>query len=149
MAAETFETAYDSAEHAFFHMVTCQKYASAGARHKAGMGLFQRPGGPNDVRIVIERLYRERKLSIDHINVLRWYGKREMRPDERREKEVRAAMLWDDAMAIIGVELLKKGMIDAQPEPYNTQPDQYREKLLSDANGTGNVHRGSSEGMWR
>lgn len=116
MTAEAFETPFDSAEEAFFNMVTFQKYAASGAKIRAGQGLFHRPGSANDTRIVIERLYAQRKLSLDHINVLRWYGKREMRPDERREKEARAAMLWDDAMRIIGAELAKKGMVRRHDE---------------------------------
>jgi hypothetical protein len=129
--AEAWETPFQSAEEAFFNMVSCQKYAAAGARLKTGEGKFRRPGSAIDTRLVIERLYRERKLSLDHINVLRWYGKREMRPDERREKEARAAMLWDDAMALIGLELLKKGMLDHdEPAEMSPETSQYCRELL-------------------
>ena len=116
MTAEAFETQFDSAEEAFFNMVSCQKYSAAGAKRFKHAGVYIRPGSAIDTRIVIERLYAQRKLSLDHIHVLRWYGKREMRPDARREKEARAAMLWDDAMAIIGAELEKKGMVRRHDE---------------------------------
>lgn len=109
--AELQETPFTDGEEAFFYMVTCQKYKSEGARVSGGHGLYQRPAHPDDIRIVIERLYRNRELTIDHINILKHYGVRMLRPDDGRDKEKRAAMLWDEAMQIIGDALKKKGVV--------------------------------------
>lgn len=100
---------YDDAEHAFFCMVDRQRAKADGASFKNGP--YMRPGSGLDTQIVIEKLYRDRILTMDHIRVLRHYGVRGMRPDERREKEYRASKLWDEAMNLIQKELEAKKMI--------------------------------------
>ena len=107
----TLEIKYDDAEHAFFSMVDNQRAKADGANFKNSYRSFQRPGTGIDTQKVIERLYREHKLTHDHMRILRFYGIRNMRPDINREKEYRAAKLWEEAMKIIGHELEKKGMI--------------------------------------
>ncbi len=108
---EPWETPYEDAEQAFFSMVKGQEALAAGARVRAGLGIYQRPGGGLDIQIVIERLYRLRKLTMDHIQVLRHYGVRKLKPDPYRPKEARSAMLWDEAMNVISAELKTKGLI--------------------------------------
>ena len=105
------EIKYDDAEHAFFSMVDNQRAKADGANFKNSYRSFQRPGAGIDTQKVIERLYRQHYLTHDHIRVLRFYGIRNMRPDERREKEYKAAKLWDEAMKIIQKELEAKGMV--------------------------------------
>ena len=110
--AELHETPFDDAEHAFFHMVQYQRARHDGARFVAGAGLYNRPSHPDDIRIVIDRLYRQKKLGHDHIKILKHFGVRMMPPDDRRENEKRAYDLWHDAMGIIGAELRRKGIIE-------------------------------------
>lgn len=107
----TLEIKYDDAEHAVFSMIENQQARAEGARFRGSHVTFQRAGSTLDTLKVIDRLYRQRKLTMDHVLVLRHYGKRKMRPDTRREKEVRAAHLWDEAMDLIGQELQAKGML--------------------------------------
>lgn len=97
---------FDDAEHAFFAMVDRQRLAGA----RGGVEQY-RPGSGVDTQIIIERLYRERKLSMDHILVLRHYGVRGIAPDPRREKEAKAAALWNEVMDLLKTELKQKGMI--------------------------------------
>lgn len=97
---------YRDAEDAFFAMVDRQRHEgcrTAGGPHRPGSGL--------DTQKIIERLHRERKISMDHILVLRHYGVRGMRPDPDRVKEARAAALWKEVMDLLQPELKQKGMI--------------------------------------
>lgn len=50
---------------------------------------------------------------MDHMLVLRHYGRRRLPPDPRRVKEVRASDYWTDAMAALGEELKRKGIVAA------------------------------------
>lgn len=109
--AEATEDPFDDAEQAFFYMVNCQRARADGARYVKGMGIYNRPCHPDDIKIVIDRLYRKRMLSIDHMRVLRHYGIRHMPPDPNREKEARAAHLWKEAMDKIHDALRQKGIV--------------------------------------
>lgn len=102
---------YDSAEHAFFSMMTRNKARADGAMRPTEYSGPERAGNGIDVQKVIETLYRERKLTMDHILVLRHYGVRNLPPDERREKEARAAILWREALDAIGERLKQKGLL--------------------------------------
>lgn len=110
--AEAYETPFNDAQEAFFYMVNCQRARSDGARYVKGAGLYNRPCHPDDILIVIDRLYRQRKISMDHVLILRHYGVRQMPPDERRPKEARAAKLWEEAMDKLTDALREKGIIE-------------------------------------
>lgn len=110
--AELHETPFTDAQEAFFYMVNCQRARADGARYVKGQGIYNRPCHPDDIKIVIDRLYRQRRLTIDHMRILRHYGIRHMPPDERRPKEEKAAILWNEAMDIIHDALRQKGIIE-------------------------------------
>ena len=82
-----------------------------GARFMAGAGLYPRPCEPLDILKVLDRLYRKRDLLWDHILVLRHYGRRMMPPDPYRTKEIRAHKLWVEALALIELALVAKGIV--------------------------------------
>lgn len=106
---EPWEVPYDSAEHAFFCMADRQRARADGARFSPTG--FERPGTGLDVQKTIERLYREGQLSVEHIKVLRHFGKLGMRPCKDVANEKRAADLWDEAMKTIETQLKKKGIV--------------------------------------
>lgn len=93
-------------------MVDRQRAQADGARPKRGS--FERAGGGLDVQIAIEKLHRAGVIGMDHIRVIKHYGKRGLRPDEHHPKEKRAAMLWDEVMEQLGAQLHKKGLVDKQ-----------------------------------
>lgn len=104
---------FDSAEEAWLWFIQAQEARNEGARFTAGMSLVTRPCEPADILKCIDRLYRNRRLIMDHLLVLRHYGKRRLPPDARRMKEARAYTLWHEALARLEPLLEKKGIVRA------------------------------------
>jgi hypothetical protein len=111
--AEIDTTPFDSAEEAWFWFIAAQKARNDGARVIAGQGLTPRPCEPTDILKAVDRLYRNRRLSMDHILVLRHYGVRFLPPEPARVREARASMLWDEAMERLGDALSARGIVQA------------------------------------
>ncbi len=105
-------TLFESAEEAWFWFIQAQAARNDGARFTMGSGLIPRPCEPLDILKVVDRLYRNRRLLMDHLLVLRHYGRRMMAPDPRRIKEARAAKLWDEALERIEAPLIRKGIVE-------------------------------------
>ncbi|HPQ50354.1 MAG: hypothetical protein KDJ26_01240 [Alphaproteobacteria bacterium] len=103
---------FDSAEAAWFWFVQAQTARNEGAQIVAGVGAYSRPCEPVDIYRELERLYRGRRLVVDHIKVLRHYGLRLLSPDPRRSKEVRAYHIWCEAMERLEEALVAKGIVD-------------------------------------
>lgn len=111
---------FESAEDAWFWFIDAQQARNDGARITAGQGLYPRPCEPMDILKVAERLYRNRRLIIDHFLVLRHYGRRGYAPDSNRVKEMRAHTLWREAMERLEPILVDKGIVrkrDLFPHP--------------------------------
>lgn len=108
-------TPFTTAEEAWFWFIQAQMARAEGARIAAGMGLVSRPCEPVDIFRVMERLYRARKLVLDHVMVLRHYGRRLMPPDPRRAKEMRAHDLWCEALQKMEEILVSKGIVTPRP----------------------------------
>lgn len=108
---DTETTPFDNAEEAWFWFILAQEAQNAGARVGAGRGLAARPCEPGDILKCLDRLYRNRRVTMDHILVLRHYGKRQMAPDPRRVKEVQAFGLWKEALERLDPILARKGII--------------------------------------
>lgn len=102
---------FDSAEQAWFWFIQAQQARNDGARTAAGLGRQARPCEPLDILRVLDRLYRHRRLLMDHMLVLRHYGRRQLAPDPRRVKEIRAAKLWAEALERLEVPLERKGIV--------------------------------------
>lgn len=104
-------TAFDNAEEAWFWFILAQDARNEGARTASGRSVTVRPCEPSDILNCLDRLYRNRRLTMDHILVLRHYGKRQLAPDPRRVKEVRAFTLWKEALERLEPVLARKGII--------------------------------------
>lgn len=102
---------FRSVEEAWFWFIQAQAARAEGARIAMGLGLASRPCEPIDILRVIDRLYRQRRLKMDHLLVLRHYGRRMMPPDPRRKSEQRGYKLWAEAMARIAPVLARKNII--------------------------------------
>ena len=87
-----------SAEETWFWFVQANQARLDGARYTAGAGGVRRPCEPVDILRILDRLYRTRRLMIDHLRVLRYYGQRQMPPERWRRSEAKAATLWAEAM---------------------------------------------------
>lgn len=107
--AET--TMFDSVEQAWFWFIQAQQARIDGAQLTQGLGLLARPCQPLDILQALDRLYRQRALTMDHLMVLRHYGRRMLPPDPRRPKEIKSWRLWAEALAVLSPVLEKKGII--------------------------------------
>lgn len=108
-AVET--TPFDSAEDAWFWFIQAQGARADGARFSAGQGICTRPCEPVDILKILDTLYRQRRLLMDHLLVLRHYGRRMLPPDARRPKELRAHTLWREALERLHPALVRKGIV--------------------------------------
>ncbi len=102
---------FDTVEEAWFWFVLAQQAKVDGARYVAGMSSLSRPCEPNDILKILNGLYRNRMLLWDHILVLRHYGRRQMAPDPRRVKEMRADKLWGEALNRLEPILIRKNIV--------------------------------------
>lgn len=109
-------TPFDSVEEAWFWFVQAQLAKESGARITMGQSVTPRPCEPIDVLRVLDRLYRQRRLLMDHVHVLKHYGLRQMAPDPERVREMRANMLWKEAMLRMAPVLIRKGIVK---EPFH------------------------------
>ena len=91
--------------------MTAYEARHSGARIVAGRGVMLRPCEPLDVLRVVDRLYRQRRLFLDHLRVLNFYGRRQSPPDPRRDQECRADSIWREAMLRIEPMLRAKGIV--------------------------------------
>lgn len=107
-------TPFESTEEAWFWFLQAQQAREDGARFAAGVGLIPRPCEPIDIYKVLDRLHRQRRLMMDHLLVLRHYGRRMMPPDPRRVKEVRSFKLWKEALDRMEPLLVRKGIVRAK-----------------------------------
>ncbi len=102
---------FQSAEEAWFWYVAAMQARLDGARIVAGLGREIRPCEPVDIYKAIERLYRNRRLQMDHIKILRHYGVRGIAPDHTRIREMLASKIWREAMDRIELTLQQKGIV--------------------------------------
>lgn len=109
--SERTTTPFDTAEEAWFWFMLAQEARNAGARVTAGAGLIARPCEPSDILKCLDRLHRNRRLLMDHLLVLRHYGRRQLSPDPRRVKEVRAFALWKEALERLEPAFVRKGIV--------------------------------------
>ncbi len=106
---------FATAEEAWFWFIQAQLARAEGARIVAGLSNVARPCEPLDIFRVMERLYRGRRLLMDHVLVLRTYGRKQIPPDPRRFKEMRAYDLWTEALGKIEEVLVDKGIVAQRP----------------------------------
>ncbi len=116
-------TPFDNTEEAWFWFILAQEARNDGARRKAGLSSVVRPCEPVDILQCLNGLYRNRRLTMDHLLVLRHYGKRQMAPDPHRVKEIRAFDLWKEALERLEPILVRKGIV--RPKLSLPRPGRY------------------------
>ncbi|SDG53501.1 hypothetical protein SAMN05216241_11921 [Limimonas halophila] len=102
---------FTDAEEAWFWFVRARTAQQEGARLAGGMSDTPRPCEPLDVMAVVDRLYRRRTLSHEHLRVLARYGQELARPDADVPRQRRAATLWREALDILAPALRAKGIV--------------------------------------
>jgi hypothetical protein len=92
---------FNTPEEVWFWFIEANQARLDGARYTAARGNIRRPCEPVDILRILDRLYRTRRLMMDHLRVMRFYGVRQMAPEIWRKSEARAATLWREAMQIL------------------------------------------------
>ncbi len=108
-------TPFQTAEEAWFWFIQAMQAKSEGAKIVAGASTITRPCEPVDILSTLERLYRSRRILMEHIMVLRCYGRKQVSPDARRIKEARADILWREGLRELEDALVKKGIVAKLP----------------------------------
>lgn len=104
-------TPFQNAEEAWFWFIQANQARNDGARRCATERQVMRPCEPDDILKILNRLYRNRQLDMNHFRVMRHYGVRMMAPDRYRAKEHLAYRLWRDAMNILQDVFVSKGIV--------------------------------------
>lgn len=120
---------FESAEEAWFWFIQAQQARNDGARFTAGLGLYPRPCEPADILKVLDRLHRNRRLLMEHLLVLRHYGRRKMPPDPQRPKEMRAHTIWKEALERLEPALESKGIV-VKPDIFSRESRLYEEERI-------------------
>jgi len=102
---------FENAEEAWFWFIAAYQARLDGARIRAGMADVPRPCEPLDIIRLVDRLYRQRMLLIEHMRVLLHYGKKHHAPDGRRPNEATAEMLWQQAIHVLELNFRAKGIV--------------------------------------
>lgn len=74
-------------------------------------GAQRRVCEPDDVVMTLDRLYRQRRIDLDHARILRVYGERGTPPDHGKPKERCDQRLWREAMDRLGLALKARGIV--------------------------------------
>ena len=121
-AAQTREQPFHSVEEAWFWTMAALIARRDGARIVSGACLVQRPCEPDDVVKCLDRLYRQRRIDLQHARILRIWGERGTAPDPRQPREQGDWRLWREAMQRMDWPLRVKGIV-AGPWPAAQSAD--------------------------
>lgn len=102
---------FSSAEAAWFWTMSALIARREGARVVAGAGRVQRPCEPDDVVKCLDRLYRQRRIDLQHARILRLWGERGQAPDPRALRERGDWRLWSEAIGRLDWPLRVKGIV--------------------------------------
>lgn len=102
---------FRSGEEAWFWTMAALVARRDGARVKAGLGVVARPCEPDDVVKCLDRLYRQRRIDLQHARILRIWGERGTAPDPRFPSERGDAALWREAVSRLEWPLRVKGIV--------------------------------------
>ena len=102
---------FQSAEEAWLWTMAALVARREGARIVAGAGRTQRPCEPDDVVKCLDRLYRQRRVDLQHARILRLWGERGQAPDPRHPPERGDWRLWSEALSRLDWPLRNKGIV--------------------------------------
>ena len=112
---------FASAEEAWFWTMGALIARQDGARLSAGRGAVQRPCEPDDVVKCLDRLYRQRRIELLHVRVMRNWGERCCAPNPRVPSERGDLRLWREAMDRLDFPLRAKGIVAGPPRGFEAE----------------------------
>ncbi len=102
---------FASAEEAWIWTMMALVARRDGPRVLAGRGLVSRPCEPDDVVKCLDRLYRQRRIDLQHARILRIWGERGYAPNPRIAAERGDHRLWREALDRLDFPLRNKGIV--------------------------------------
>lgn len=105
---------FASAEEAWFWTMAALIARRDGARLSAARGAVIRPCEPDDVVKCLDRLYRQRRIELQHARIMRLWGERGTAPNPRVPSERGDLRLWREAMERLDFPLRQKGIVAPQ-----------------------------------
>ena len=112
---------FTSAEDAWFWTMAALIARREGARLSAGRGAVQRPCEPDDVVKCLDRLYRQRRIELLHVRIMRNWGERGYGPNPRIPAERSDLRLWREAMDRLDFPLRAKGIVAGPPRGFEAE----------------------------
>lgn len=70
-----------------------------------------RPCVPDDIMICLDRLYRRRRISTGHAQVLREWANQGVPPSRTDLRDAPERHVWDEAMAELAPLLIRRGIV--------------------------------------
>lgn len=102
---------FASADEAWFWTMAALMARRDGARIVSGAGRVARPCEPDDMVKCLDRLYRQRRIDLQHARILRIWGERQQAPDAAAPRERGDWRLWREAMGRLEWPLRVKGIV--------------------------------------
>ena len=102
---------FESTEEAWFWFIDARAAQIDGAVRHSRPGAQPRPCEPVDILNILNRLYRDRRMTIEHLRVLKHYGDRHTPPTPARPSERAAAALWDQAIERLTECFIRHGIV--------------------------------------
>ena len=102
---------FRSVDDAWFWTMAALAARRDGARFTANQGRMIRPCEPDDMVKCLDALYRRRRISLDHVRVLRIWGDRQVCPDPACAGECGDWKLWREALDRLEWPLRIKGIV--------------------------------------
>ncbi|MGG5820510.1 hypothetical protein [Falsiroseomonas sp. HW251] len=102
---------FASADEAWFWTMAALIARRDGARLSAARGSVIRPCEPDDVVKCLDRLYRQRRIDLQHARIMRLWGERGTAPNARFASERGDLRLWREAMERLEFPLRQKGIV--------------------------------------
>lgn len=68
-------------------------------------------GGAEEVMKCLDRLYRQRRIELQHVRILRIWGERRVAPNLRFQNEQADARLWREVINKLDAPLRQRGLV--------------------------------------
>ena len=102
---------FRSAAEAWFWTMSVLEARREGMRASGNSAGTARPCDPDDVTNCLDRLYRQRRIDLLHVRIMRIWGLRRMAPNPAYPSERCDARIWNEAMSRLEWPLRVKGIV--------------------------------------
>jgi hypothetical protein len=102
---------FEDAEEAWFWTMSALAARREGTRGSRARLRIPRPCDPDDVVRCLDRLYRQRRVDLEHARILRRWGERGQAPNAALPSEHADWQVWREAMDRLEWPLRMKGIV--------------------------------------